>query len=51
MNKQEIIKILKLLHRCPIKSWQDLDDEDASQNDVWNAQAEWIKIELNKMYF
>ena len=50
MEKIEIIKVLKLLHQCPIKGWQDLD-EDASQNDVWKAQAEWIKSELNKMYF
>ena len=50
MEKKEIVKILKLLHECPIKSWQDLD-EDASQNDVWNAQAEWIESELDKIYF
>lgn len=50
MDKDEIIKILKLLHRCPIKSWQDLD-EDASQNDVWNVQAEWIKSELDRRIF
>lgn len=50
MDKDKIIKILKLLQQCPIKSWQDLD-EDASQKDVWDAQAEWIKSELDKMYF
>lgn len=49
-EKEEIIKVLKLLHRCPIKTWADLS-EDASQNDVWEAQAEWIRIEMDKMYF
>lgn len=50
MNTEDIIKILKLLSKCPIKGWQDLD-EDASQNDIWQAQAEWINSELDKQYF
>lgn len=49
MNKDDIIKVLKLLHTCPIKGWYDLD-ENASQNDVWKAQAEWIEEQLNKDY-
>lgn len=45
MNKEDVIKILKLLKECPIKSWHDLD-EDATQDDVWEAQAEWIKSRM-----
>lgn len=50
MDKEDIVKILRLLHKCPIKDWTDLD-EDASQIDIWRAQAEWIEDELNSMYF
>lgn len=50
MDKQSIIKVLRLLHKCPIKDWTDLD-EDASQKDVWSAQAEWIKNEIDNGYF
>lgn len=46
MDKGEMFRILKLLHKCPIKTWADLS-EDASQIDVWNAQAEWIRNEWN----
>lgn len=50
MEIKDIVKILRLANKCPIKSWYDLD-EDASQNDVWKAQAEWIKDQLDSDYF
>lgn len=50
MEKKDIIKVLKLFHKCPIKGWQDLD-EGASQKDIWDAQADWIKNELDADYF
>lgn len=50
MTEKEIIKVLKLLDECPIRSWHDLD-EDASQKDVWTAQARWIKEQINHDYF
>lgn len=50
MAEREIIKILKLLDKCPIRSWHNLD-EDATQNDVWTAQAQWIKSQLDSACF
>lgn len=52
MNKKEIIYILKMLSKCPIKGWYDTDlGEDATQKDVWEEQAEWIENEWSKDYF
>lgn len=50
MTEKDIVKVLKLLDKCPIRSWHDLD-EDATQNDVWAAQAQWIKKELDSDFF
>lgn len=50
MEKKDIIKVLKLISLCPIKGWQDLD-EDTSQKDIWDAQADWIKNKLDNDYF
>lgn len=51
MEKLIILYLLKLFNKCPIKSWRDLNDEDATSQDVLNAQFRWIREYMENIGF
>lgn len=46
MKEEYIRKVIQALKRCPVKTWSDIGDEDATEKDIEDIQVKFIQDTL-----